>query len=286
MSEQRLKDFAEAAEQRVPVPDLVDLTSRGQDLRRIRMAAAAGALALVTVAGGVLASVTHDDRSEAPVVDRAPLPSMRAQEPGPRSLGDAALVVDREYVVHPWQMASPDDVEARFRVPGRHWVWREDGAVRPQTPGHVFPSPPEPYARVGVSAPDSVPASGCELEVARWTPLADTPIAAARQIAQVPDVVLEQRARPTRVLGHQAAHVRLSVPRLCPVHDDVAVWGQSSTSFTDMVSFAGQVLDVWVVDVDGLLVVVHTEVSPGLPESIVDETRALFGSLTLDRVRR
>ena len=55
MSEQRLKDFAEAAEQRVPVPDLVDLTSRGQDLRRIRMAAAAGALALVTVAGGVLA---------------------------------------------------------------------------------------------------------------------------------------------------------------------------------------------------------------------------------------
>jgi hypothetical protein len=116
--------------------------------------------------------------------------------------------------------------------------------------------------------------------------LAGTPIAAAGQIARVPDVVVEQRPQSTRVLGHTAAHVRISVPRVCPEYGDVIVWGQPSQIGTGTVGYPGQVLDVWVVDVDGLLVVVHTELSPGLPESVVEETRALFESLTLDRVRR
>jgi hypothetical protein len=286
MSEQRVKDFAEAAEQRVPVPDLADLTSRGRDLRRVRRAVAAGALALAVVAGGVLSTMTRDDRSNAPAIDPTPPPSVGAQELGPRSLQDSALVAGREYVVHPWQLSSRDDIEARFRVPGRHWVWREDGAIRPLTPGKVFPTPSEPYARVGVETPDRVPATGCQFEVPEWTPLAGTPIAAAGQIARVPDVVVEQRPQSTRVLGHTAAHVRISVPRVCPEYGDVIVWGQPSQIGTGTVEYPGQVLDVWVVDVDGLLVVVHTEVSPGLPEPIVGETRALFESLTLDRVRR
>ena len=285
MSEQRLKDFAEVAELRVPLADLADLTSRGRDLRRIRVAAVAAALALVVVAGGVLSSVARDERSVRPTVDPIP-PGVGAQELSPRSLEDSALVAGKEYVVHPWQLASRDEIEARFRVPGRHWVWREDGATLPLTPGKLFPWPRQPYARVGVTVPDRVPATGCELEAIRWKPLAPNPLAAARQIARVPDVVLEQRARSTRVLGHSAAHVRLSVPRLCTEYGDVVVWGQSSADATGTVSYAGQVLDVWVVDVGGLLVVVHTEVSPGLPGSVVEETRALFESLTLDRVQR
>jgi hypothetical protein len=116
--------------------------------------------------------------------------------------------------------------------------------------------------------------------------MAQTPIGAARQIAQVPGVVMEQQARLTRVLGHPAAHVRVSVPRLCPGFDAILVWGQAAAIDSGTVDFPGQVLDVWVVDVDGILVVVHTEASPGLPASVVDETRALFESLTLARVRR
>ena len=286
MSEQRVKDFAEVAEQRVPVPDLADLTSRGRDLRRVRRAAAAGALALAVVAGGVLATVTRNDRTDAPVVDRTP-PSADAQELSTRSLQDAALVGGREYVVRPWQLTSTDDIEARFRVPGHHWVWREDGAIRALNPGGAFPSTPrEPYARLGVATPDRVPATGCELQVPEWTPLEKTPIAAARQIAGIPSVVVEQQARSTRVFGHPAAHLRMSVPRLCPEYGDVIVWGQASVIGSGTVDYPGQVMDVWVVDVDGLLVVVHTEVSPGLPEPIVEETRALFESLTLERVRR
>jgi hypothetical protein len=286
MSEQQLKDFAEVAELRVPVPDVDGIVSRGRDLRRLRRVAAAGALAIAVVTGGVLSSVTRNDRSDPPVVDPTP-PGVAAQELATRSLSDAALVEGREYVVFPWQLSSTDDVEARFRVPGPHWVWREDGAIRPLTPGKVFPNTPrEPYARVGVATPDRVPATGCELEVPEWTPLEMTPIAAARQIARIPSVVVEQRARATRVLGHTAAHVRMSVPRLCPEYGDVIVWGQASAIGSGTVDYPGQVMDVWVVDVDGILVVVHTEVSPGLPESVVDETRALFGSLTLDRVSR
>ena len=73
--------------------------------------------------------------------------------------------------------------------------------------------------------------------------------------------------------------------RLCAEQDTI-VWGQASDFGNATVDYAGQVLDVWVVDVDGTLVVVHTEVSPGLPESVVEETRALFESLTLDVVQR
>ena len=284
MSEQQLKDFAETAESRVPVPDLADLRSRGRDLRRLRAVAAASALTLLVVTGGVLSSVVRDDRSAPPAVEPTP-PNAGAQALGPRSLQDTALVAGREYVVRPWQVSSHDDVEARFQAPGRDWVWREDGAIRPLVPGRMFPLPHEPYARVGVAAPNRVPVTGCGTETTTWTPLVDTPLAAARQIAQVPGVVVERPARVTRILGHQAAHVRMSVPRLCAEQDTI-VWGQASDFGNATVDYAGQVLDVWVVDVDGTLVVVHTEVSPGLPESVVEETRALFESLTLDVVQR
>jgi hypothetical protein len=290
MSEQRLKDFAETAEWRVPVPDLEELTSRGRDLRRARRIAVAGvvAAAVAVVAVGVaLGSSSPDDRSGPPAVDPNPPPAwVSAEELSPRSLQDTTLLAGRDYVVHPWQLTGTDDVVARFRVPGRHWVWREDGAARPLTPGRLFPDTREPYARVGVAAPDRVPVTGCEPAAPRWTPLAERPLAAAQQIGQVPGVVLEQRARPTSVFGHEAAHVRLSVPHLCAEYGDIIVWGQGSTDFPGTVDYPGQVLVVWVVDDDVLQVVVHTEVSAGLPESVVEQTRALFESITLDRVHR
>ena len=73
MSEQRVKDFAEAAELRVQVPDLVDLTSRGRDLRRARVAGGGILAVLVLVAGGLVASLASHERA-APAPDPAPTP--------------------------------------------------------------------------------------------------------------------------------------------------------------------------------------------------------------------
>ena len=285
MSEQQLKEFAQTAERGVTVPDIDDLTSRGRDLRRLRRIVAAGVVAAVVAAGVALGSSSPEDRSGPPAVDPNPPPAwVAAEELSTRSLQDTALLAGRDYVVHPWQLGDTDDVVARFRVPGRHWVWRENGAVRPLVPGRIFPLPREPYARVGVTTPTRVPVTGCQTETPTWAALAQDPLGAARQIARVPGVVLEQRPRLTRVLGHAAAHLRMSVPRLCAAYQDIIVWGQASPIGTDTVSCAGQVLDVWAVDVDGLLVVVHSAVGPGLPPRVVEQTRALFESITLDRV--
>ena len=128
MSEQLLKDFAEAAERRVAVPELADLTSRGRDLHRARIAGAVGALALVLVAvGGVVSAVSRDDRIERPAED--PRPGV-ARELDARPVEvDPDLLPGQRYEVRPWSVDGRP-VRVEFKVPGTGWVWRGDGASK------------------------------------------------------------------------------------------------------------------------------------------------------------
>ena len=60
MSEQQLKDFAEVAEQREPVPDLDSHASRGRDLRRQRMAAPTAARSwMASQLSALMSSFSH-----------------------------------------------------------------------------------------------------------------------------------------------------------------------------------------------------------------------------------
>ena len=291
MSEQQLKDFAEAAERGVPVPDLGGPHQPGTgpapaaEGRRGRWPRARGGRRRRALLG-------DPRRPQRPA--RASTRTRRRrgwrQELGARSLADTGPGRREGVRRAPLAAGEHGRHRGRFRVPGRHWVWREDGAVRPARPGSkVFPRRASPTRGWGSATPDRVPVHGLRTEIPTWTPLARTPIAAARQIARCPGVVLEQQARSTRVLGHPAAHVRMSVPRLCPGYDDIIVWGQASRpSASGTVDYPGQVLDVWVVDVDGLLVVVHTRGQPRdcRQRSSRRPGRPVRVDLTLDRVRR
>lgn len=286
MSEQQLKDFAETAERRVPVPDLADLTSRGRDLRRMRMAAVAGALALVVaIGGGVFSSITRDDRSTRPAEDPVPTPAF--EELSARPAQHLALVSGKRYAVRPWNL-DEHGVRARFTGPGRGWVWRGDGALKMRA-GTYGDLPRRPYAGVAVMTSDRVPVRQCSAASPPRQDLAEDPLTAARQIAVIPGTRLLGRPRATGLSGWPAARLRLEVPRLCPEWNDIILWGVTKAEFGGQLGIAtvlypGQVLEVWVVDVDGARVIVYSELSPGLPQRIREETRVLLESVDLEKV--
>jgi hypothetical protein len=286
MSEQQVKDFAEAAERRVPVPDLVDLTSRGRDLRRLRRLAAAGALALVVVAGGVLSSVTRDDGTDRPAEEPVPTPTV--EELSARPAEHPALVPGGRYAVRPWNLEAYG-MRARFIAPGRGWVWRGDGAIKVQS-GVYGALPRRPYAGVAVMTADRVPVRQCSESNPPRQDLAADPMTAADQIAGIPGTRLVERPETAALSGWPAAHLRLEVPRLCRQWNDVILWGTTEAVFGGQsgmatVFYPGQVLDVWVVDVDGARVIVYSELSPGLPQRYRDETRVLLESMVLEQVQ-
>ena len=286
MSEQRVKDFAEAAEQRVRVPDLADLTSRGRDLRRVRMAGGGIVAALVLVAGGLVVSLASHDRT-APAPDPAPSPRLETQELPVRSMGTLVdLRPGRDYVVRPWIAADDDPVRATFTGPAGGWVWRDDAAFRSVSGKLPSARPRERYAGVGVMVADRVSAAPCGASTAAWTLLADAPGQAAQQLAAAPGVRLMEPVRADTRFGHDGAHVRLEVPRLCPGHDDVLLWGLSSRVDEESpglatVFYPGQELDVWVLDVGGTRVVVWSELSPDLPRTYAAQARELVDSIRL-----
>lgn len=150
-----------------------------------------------------------------------------------------------DYTVQLERGAEPG-VRARLTGPGTGWVWFGDGAIR--------------MAARGISPLDVSP-------------------------GRVP-TDLPRRPFPDTRFGHPAAHVRISVPRLCPQYNDVVIWNLHPAEGggdpgVGAVFYAGQLLDVWVVDVDGALVVVYVERSPGIPDHYVEDAFAFIGSLEL-----
>jgi hypothetical protein len=81
--------------------------------------------------------------------------------------------------------------------------------------------------------------------------------------------------------------VRITVPRLCPKYNDVLLWGLDGSEDGGQPGLAtvfhpGQVLDVWVLDVDGTRVVVWSELSPGLPATYGVQARGMLDSLRVE----
>ena len=119
-----------------------------------------------------------------------------------------------------------------------------------------------------------------------WDAIDPVPLAAARQIAAVPGVTIRDGPRVDDRFGHPGAHVRLSVPRLCPGTDTAVLWSVYPGEYEGgagvaTVRYPQQLVDVWVVDVGGTPVVVYAELSPGLPDAYAEQTQALVDSIRL-----
>ena len=296
MSEQRLKDFAERAETRVRLPHFAQLENRGRDLRRTRLAVSGVVAALVLVTSGIVATIADDLRTAPPAEDPAPT---EIQELDSRPFDyHQELTPGVKYSFRPFSLDTPSPVSARLTAPERGWVWWGDGLTKPRH-GYagLFPTPRKPYATVGVVLADRVATTQCRTyhtstmprSKPEWDELSPTPLTAARQLARVPGTTVRKSPGPDARFGLPGAHVQLSVPRLCPETQDHVLWSLEPAMYggdpgVGLVRYPGQVVDVWVVDVKGTLVLVYQELSPGLPAAFAEEGRALVNSIRLEPV--
>lgn len=293
MTEQRLREFTERAEAQVVVPDFGEIASRGLDLRRSRMQGAGAAVAAVALVVGVVAwQVAGAERSAPDPAGPPSAPTPSALGPGelpPRTDADQRLVAGGKYRVSPYdEGALGPPVTVSFTVPAEGWIWADDAVVKSGAGGSGTVDADDSRTRVGIMVVDRVATSQCRSQYVDWTSIGSDALTAATLIGEVPRVEVVEPARPTQRFGHPAAHVRLTVPRVCAAWNDALLWSLSPAELggqpgVGTVRHSGQVLDVWVVDVDDTIVVVHAEHAPGLPRELGEEAQAIVDSMSIER---
>lgn len=290
MHEQLIREFVERAEAEVHLPDLATLELRGHHRRRNRQAAAAIAavMAVAAIGIGILGSTGNTDRN-------APAPS---QDPGSQfddPVPDKQVAAGREYRVvvfgQNYSDTIPDGktIAARLTIVGQGWYWGRDAVAKFAPGSDPAARPLDPYLEVRFSMVDRVPVRQCPQETIRWRDGAADPLGLARQVAQVGPVEVLRAPRTTTWSGYPAAHLRLRVTELCEQWQDAVLWSvfpssSRQTPGVGTVFRAGQVVDLWFVDVEGSNVVVSTAYSPGVPRALIDETSAIADSIHLEMV--
>ncbi len=143
-----------------------------------------------------------------------------------------------------------------------------------------------PYAEVTVSLADRVPIDQCRAGTPQWVDAAGTPLGFSRQIAAIPLVRVLDEPATTELSGYPAAHLQLEVSRLCPRYGDMFLWSvfpmsSSGEPGVGDVFRPGQIVDLWVVDVDGSMVVVSESHSPEVPAWVTEDAQAIRDSVEL-----
>ena len=273
MSEQRLKDFAAEAEHLVPVPALDDIVGRGRDLRRIRLTVVAAAAVLIAVAGGVVASVDREDRSDSPTKPHQVEPQF-----DPRLYAEETLKPGEERFYRP-SVFGEDRVWLTASAGG--WDWWGQGAVKFQSEDTVPAGETEPYARYTVLPLEQVMAGRpCDPSHvnSRWADAGDDPTIAAQRIGTIPGLRVVQAPETMERFGVQVVHVGVVLRAPCPDKADRnlfkgegnVIWGSPPGDY-----------DVWIARMSngGLLMIAadhHPDVHPSYREqleALVDSTR-------------
>jgi hypothetical protein len=102
----------------------------------------------------------------------------------------------------------------------------------------------------------------------------DTPQALAQKLAQLPQSTVVQPPTPVQAFGHDAVHLQLRITPDCPQREGYRVAetprGSHGINYSD--DLKDVVIDFWVVDLDGVPVVVdawhHDDASSGLVNRI------------------
>jgi hypothetical protein len=287
MHEELIREFVERAEAGVRLPPLKELQDRGRRRHRNRLAsiAAVAVFAAAATGVGILASTGGgEDRSEPPPAE-TPAVDLDVLVPNKQ------VAAGREYTNpvfgQDYAHTVPDgrQIVARFTVVGQDWYGFKDSIGKLAPGAEPDAEAAQPYAEVRISLADRVPVDQCA-GTARWADAAGTPLEFSRQVAAIPLVRVLDEPATTELSGYPAAHMRLEVTRLCARHGDAFLWSVFPMSSSGVpgvaaVYWPGQIVDQWVVDVDGSLVVVSTNHSPELPDSLVEEAQATADSVEL-----
>lgn len=263
----------EADMQNATRPDIDGLITGGRARRRRRNLLWAGGAALaVVLIGGSAYAVTQLDLSDAgssPIVDEPTSEATPSELPG--DAGEDQLEPGTYRVLVGAEATGDGEIEADLTLEGSGWK------------AGNFPTVQEgvTYGGVGVYRPDALAVgSGCNHDVANEL-VRETPEALAQQLAELPGSTVVQPVAPTQLLGYDAQHVRLEINDDCPPDGGYRVAetprGSHGISFSDVPRTV--VMDFWVLDVDGVPVVVDTWYQNGASTDLVDRITQASNSI-------
>ena len=116
------------------------------------------------------------------------------------------------------------------------------------------------------------------------TDLGDTPQALAQQLAQLPQSTVLQAPTPVQAFGHDALHLRLRITNDCPAAGEalprVAETPRGSHGISYSYDPKTVVIDFWVVDLDGVPVVVDAWHHDDASSELVDRIAQTRDSIT------
>ena len=241
MSDLKIHEFRERAERALDIPDLADIERRGHALRRRKLAAAAGALAVVLVAGAGLTRLAADSTDAAPGPAKPPSPAPTTSwDDGVRT-----ALKQGENVLRPGPaQVTYDPATVRFDAPGANWEWWGVGmglrrtAHDPQKYGAAVFFLQDPRARLQPCRGHRVEALGADPDrlIANVTPLLDL---AHSTVLQEPRVV--------EAFGGTAVHLRLRTDDSCREGGDgpVQLGGTDNGSAIEPAWPGRRILDLW-----------------------------------------
>ena len=285
MSEQQLKDFGARAETLVDVPDFAELDRRGAHLQTRRRLGVAAGLALVLAVAG--AGVTQHHRSSADHDPVHPPPPTSTAVPYP---GNTMTTLDEgSYALQsccvPGRSTSDfaSNPVAELAVP-RGWnAWvgpnRFDGHAPGRTNKEAL-SHLTWYVGALLLEVDAVNTQGCGNPDEGDLRTADDLVAALRRAFSMRVI---QGPVQDRRFGYPATRIRVRVTHEAEdCRRDPAVFHTGSDGMIGYL-FAGNIADIWVVDVDGYPIYVQRAWSPNAPrsarrelDSIIDSVRFSF----------
>jgi hypothetical protein len=264
----------EADMQNATRPDIDGLITGGRARRRRRNLLWAGgaALAVVLIGGGAYA-VTQLDLSDAgssPIVDEPTSEATPSELPA--DAGEDQLEPGTYRVLVGADATGEGEIEADLTLEGSGWK------------AGNFPTVQEgvTYGGIAVYRPDALAVeSGCNHDVSNDL-VGETPQALAEQLAELPGSTVVQPVGPTQKLGYDAQHVRLRIADDCPDGGGYRVAetprGSRGISFSSVPTTV--VMDFWVLDVDGVPVVVDTWHQNGASTDLVDRIAQAGDSLS------
>lgn len=267
----------EAERRTAPPPDVVGMISGGRVRRRRRTVARLGAAAAVSVlVGSAVLGVTHAD----PLDHLAgPGPAgTPAESATPAPLPDYGLLEPRvTYRLPVGTDAAGEPIEADLAVNGLNW----------EVSGFpVLNDLWATFAGFGVYQPYALAdGTGC-LNDRTTSDLGETPRDLAARLARLPRSTVLQAPEPTEAFGRDAVHLRLRIDVDCREYYRVAESQHGSRGIT--YSGSGEnppsvVIDFWVLDVGGAMVVVDQWHDSDAPSEQVDSARTARKSITFVR---
>ena len=157
-------------------------------------------------------------------------------------------------------------IEADFTVAGPNWSGGDFPLVADRF-GSTF-------AGIGVYQPTAVASgSGCVADEVT-SDLGPSPRRLAHQLAELPRSTILEEPSPTHVFGHDGFHLRLQIRVQCPSYYRVAATPGGDRDITYPVagwSAEDVIIDFWVIDVGGALVVVDEWHNADASDSLVEQ---------------